>query len=192
VQIPVVGEAARSFGEAQDQLAALLTGLRPIPRDALHISVYGVIPVAWESAFKEQRWNERSGAVLSALQRSCACAHAFALTFDKIRVDPLAVIAIASPSNPFIDQLRVELAALVADAGAPRSPYTIVHSTLARFSQSSLLDADLVAQAKESAPRATVNVTSARLVRERVYPSLELDVIAEYQLRPLFEGDRLT
>ena len=184
VQIPVTGDAAQAFADAQARLDTLLTGVRPIPADALHISVYTVIPVSWESAAKEQHWQTLSGRVLTLLQHSCEQARAFQLPFDKLRVDPLAVIALAAHSHPFIDKLRHTLAELLAPTNIPHPTYTIVHSTLARFSQPALLSPTVLAPIEKVALRANVHVTTTRLVRERIYPSLTADTLAEHQLQP--------
>lgn len=72
---------------------------------------------------------------------------------------------------------------MVRGAEIPGPVYSIVHCTLARFSQMATLD-PRQRRLLESWPlRAIVRFDRVRLVRERVYPSLEVDLIAEYSLR---------
>lgn len=182
VQIPVRGAAAQTFADVQTTLSRYLPGLRPIPNESLHISLYGVIPVGWQSAAKETHWDQVSDQVSDTLERSSDAARAFSLTFDRVRVDPFAVIALAAEWPPVVDQLRQGLGAAARAAGVPGPSYSIVHCTLARFAHAADLSPALVAEVETTLMHAVVRVERFRLVRERVYPSLVLDVLAEYPL----------
>ncbi|HTU60166.1 MAG TPA: 2'-5' RNA ligase family protein [Polyangiales bacterium] len=183
VQLPIVGDAAQAFAAAQAHLLTLLGArIRPIPGDALHISTYGVIPVTWDSPHKEAVWNRLSAAVHTLVARRCERASPFSLAFEQVRVERQAIISVATESNALIEDLRDDLAALVAPTSIPPRSYAIVHSTLARFSQSGTMDSELVAQVDQTPLRTIVNVERVQLVCERVYPSLSLELLASWPL----------
>jgi hypothetical protein len=104
------------------------------------------------------------------------------LRFSQLRVTERAIFALTPEPCATITRLRYELSELLRDPDVLRPRHDIVHTTLARFAAPAQLGPDDV-RAIESLPNEfDVPLTSVRIVRELVYPSLMIEEMQRFTL----------
>jgi len=173
-----------AIAAVQSSLAALLGApLRQTPASTMHVSIFALVYVHWQSADKEAYWTSISQRALTLLREQCAELGSFRLRFTRMRVAERAVIALAEQPCATIEALREQLARALAEPHAPRPRYDIVHTTLARFGASAELARATVARVEALPLDVELAVRTLRVMRERSYPSLAWDEVARFSLR---------
>ncbi|HEY3950680.1 hypothetical protein [Phenylobacterium sp.] len=168
---------ARLAAFQSEVLRGRSAGLHRTPAGAMHISVFSIVPVRWPDAGKDDLWTGLKAGVLEAIA-SADPAEGLAIRFEETRVTETAVI-LSTPEQPApIRRLRDSLNALVVAAGLPAQAFDRTHLTLARPARDRLLDAASVAELERTRAKVEVRLHAMKLIRERVYPSLEIEVLS--------------
>jgi hypothetical protein len=182
VQIDLTDPVARALAAAQQQLLRILhVPLYLVPVSSLHVSVYALAPVHWDSPDKEAYFSSIAERSLGVLRQTCDRAPRFLLRFHQLRATPHAVIAVASDSTGRLASLREALRA-VADPAVPTPRYDLVHTTIARFASSESVPSTSVREVEALPIDVSLEVRHIRIVRERTYPSLSIDEVARVGL----------
>ena len=170
-------EGMARLADVQDRVSRLCGGvMRLTPPHTMHVSVFPIIPVRWVSNEKEAI-SER----LEPLMRqelAVEAANAVSIRFLEIRVASSALILSTPHQTGPIHRLRDRLNALAASADLPRQAFDRTHLTLARPDRDGTMDLATVAEVEATPAVVDVQVRAIRLIRETVYPSLEIDVLA--------------
>lgn len=152
------------------------------PAASMHISLYALVYVHWNSPHKQAYWQQIAEPTLARLEQVCSAQPSFTVRFTQLRVTERAIIALAPEACEPITLVRRRLAELLASPDLPRPNHDIVHTTLARFAESSLLDAEAV-RALEQLPLALdAQVSTLSVMREHVYPSLASEEVRRFLL----------
>jgi hypothetical protein len=176
-------DALRMISVAQTGLEQMFPyPLNLCPLTSLHVSVYGLVPVVWADPGKEEYWQEISTKVIADLGRLCEGSHAFQLQFSRLRVTPRAVIAIAADPSGTIEKIREHFHQTARHPALPMQSYDIVHTTLARFRFNAFLPNEGLAQIESRQISIPAAITHLKIVRERIYPSIEFDNITSMRL----------
>lgn len=184
VQASFPVNALGAIAAVQDHLNALsLPQLKCPPPQAQHVSIYALVPVRWPDAGKEVYWNEISAAAISSLQALCAGRRRFKLRFDRLRLTPSAIIAVAAETPGLIADIREHFHRAPGHLHLPKPDYDIVHTTLARFDREEHVSAAVIRKVSTTDISLTMEVEHLCLVRECVYPSLVLDEMVRFDLR---------
>jgi hypothetical protein len=152
------------------------------PPSTLHVSIYAIVPVRWDDAVKESHWQTIGAAAIAAVKEVCADQAKLKLQFSSWRVTNHAIIALAHEPSGLIDRLRERLSVLAKHPTMPAPTYEFIHSTLARFKSPGARGADTVEAFVRAPLELEVEVERVRIVRERVYPSLDLDEMYSAEL----------
>lgn len=183
IQGVVPNDALNAITQMQHGLpGAGLPAFNLCPRGSLHVSIYALVPARSPIAGKEDYWAGVSAKALSDLDRLCRDKRSVALHFDEIRLTPTAIIAVARAVPDLIDDIRTHFSQWPAQPGWIRPSYDIAHVTLARFSVAAQIPDALVRDISARPMSLEATVSQIQLVRERVYPSLEVDVISSLDL----------
>lgn len=172
LQIGLAGDAG--LVAAQAALEGYGTALRIIPPATPHITVLPLIDVAERlSAPPAALWARHGPGWQRAIAELCRATPPFRLHFTRLRVFPRAIVALdeANPLVTFRDRLA-------GACGLPERPARlpgITHATLARFR-------DRACVSLPTAMDVPVEVSTLRLVRETVYPTLAFEVIGTFAL----------
>lgn len=184
VQVRFSADALDEIVRLQDGLQALSPSpLHLSPRDSLHVSIYALVPVRWPDAGKADYWRAMSAPAMSALRTLCADRRRFALRFERLRMTPSAIIAIATETPDLIADIRGHFDRLPGHPRLPKPRYDIVHTTLARFGSEAHVPEAVVRRISVMEMSLAADIDQVQLVCERVYPSLELDDLARFDLR---------
>lgn len=181
VLIPLGTAAATDFARLQDSLARLWPDpLRLCPIEALHVTVHALAGV--RAAFdKEAYWQTNREAILTALTRIGAATPPLRLCFERLRVTPSAIIAIA-PRTDAVLAIRHALWEAIPPAPVASPRLDLVHVTLARYGATGPVPATTVAAADALEVGVAQDVGRLTLARERVYPLLEFETVATVAL----------
>ncbi|WP_425994239.1 hypothetical protein [Caulobacter sp. DWR1-3-2b1] len=170
-------ESLARLADVQDRVRRRCGGImRPTPPHTMHVSVFSIIPARWVSNDKEAIWKRLEPLVRQEL--SVEAANAVSIRFLEIRIAPSALI-LSTPHQPGpIHRLRDRLNALAASVDFPTQTFDRTHLTLARPDRDGTMDPAVVAEVEATPAVVDVQVRAIRLIRETVYPSLEIDVLA--------------
>lgn len=183
IQVGVPEEAARRFGAIQEALRAGLPGpLYLCPPRSLHVSIFTLISARSTHAGKEAQWQSFAASSIADLEELCCGEPCIDLVFDRLRVTPSAVIALAGGRSAAIDAIRRHFTEVLHEAGLDAPSYDLTHVTLARFTREFTLPDETVATVAALPVSIDARVGAVDLVRELVYPALECDVIATVRL----------
>lgn len=153
------------------------TGLHLTPPPTMHISVFSLVPVRWPDQGKTALWAKLKASALEEIA-SIRLPESFSCDFQEVRVKETAII-LSTPEQPApIRRLRDRLNELIVGAGLATQTFDRTHVTLARPAEDQRLDASDVADLEQMVAKVDVRVTAVKLVRELVYPSLEIEVLA--------------
>lgn len=179
-QARLADDALAAMAALQAQLpAAVPLPLRLCPAWSLHITVYGLVLPRWpDAAAKARHWEAIGPACLAALQQIGTGGSGFTLQFDRLAVTPMAIIATATDASGTIARLRAAFARLARHPEHPAPRYDIIHMTLARFAADGIVPPAALGAVAALAPCNAAPVARLEIVRERVYPSLEIDELA--------------
>jgi hypothetical protein len=130
---PHLEPAAQAALHALQGEVALLwpARLHRAPGAALHLTIYPLVPV--RGAFdRDAYWAEIAAPALEVLRGLCAAAGPFRLRFERVRVTPAAIIAVARDGSGLIERIRRAVAeTLPPPPGLAPMRYDLIHSTLA-------------------------------------------------------------
>jgi hypothetical protein len=175
--------ALNAIARMQHELhGAGLPAFNPCPRGSLHISIYALVSVRSPTAGKQDYWASVAKKALADLERLCRDRPSIALHVTEIRLTPTAIIAVARAVPDLVDDIRAYFSKWPAQPGWIRPNHDIAHVTLARFSAAGLISAALVRDISARPMSLETTVSRIQLVRERVYPCLEIDVISSLDL----------
>jgi hypothetical protein len=161
--------------------------LHRAPAAALHLTIYPLVPV--RGAFdRDAYWAEIAAPTIELLRGLCAASGPFRLRFERVRVAPAAIIAVARDGSGLIERIRPAVAeTLPPPPGLAPMRYDLIHSTLARYAAPDPIPGAAVA-ALEALPVAVeAPVARLKIVRETVYPCLAMQELASF---PLADGGR--
>lgn len=174
IQLQIVpdDDAARRMITAQQAWLATNAGWSPVPQSALHVTVVTLIDVTAAPKARDAAWAANGAAWQSAIERCTAATAPFTIHFADVRSFSPAVVLSAS-SCPALEDLRRRLGDAASELGRDwRAPVT-AHITLAR--------GEGVRGAAQPVS-IDVAVRDLRLVHERAYPSLAVELIRTYPL----------
>ncbi len=154
------------------------------PPHALHLSIYAPVPVRWPDSGKGDYWQEIAARTRADLEDLCTSQRSFTLHFDTLRVSPSAIIAVASGVPELVAAIRERFSQAPGHPCWPRPMYDIAHTTLARFSADGVLPEPIIHQLSTKPISVMASVIRIQLVRETVYPSLQVDTLTSYDLAP--------
>jgi hypothetical protein len=153
-----------------------------VPALALHVSLYSPVPFSWPADAKEAFWLSKRPHILNLMPEIANCCSALELHFEATRVFPSAVVAIARDETESVRRIRQRIADVCRHPTLPAPTYDIIHCTLARFAAKATISSDEL-QAYESNWRPfSTRIQTLVLVRERRYPSLDVDEIIAVRL----------
>lgn len=183
-------EAVQAIGALQDDVRDILPApVHVCPPHALHVSIAAPVSVRWPDHGKDAYWQDIAAGTLADLEGLCRSQRRFALHLTTLRVTPSAIIAVADYVPALVGAIRARFAQAPGHPSLPRPVYDIAHTTIARFSAGALLPEPVVRRISARPVALAACVARIELVRERVYPSLETDTLASFELSPA-EADR--
>lgn len=147
------------------------------PPQTLHISVFSLVPVRWPDEGKADVWERLKAAGVKEVV-SPRLGESFSIEFREMRITNSAIILCTQQQPAPIRSLRRDLNQFVERLGLPKQAFDRTHITIARPSEDQFLPADAVADLEGIPARLQVRVQRMTLVRELVYPSLQLEVLA--------------
>jgi hypothetical protein len=151
------------------------------PAASLHLSVFQLVWARSEEARGEGRaWAACCGQVLADLGAVAASAQEFLLRSPSIHIEKSAVI-IKFARTHALERIRDQISAVARQAELSWNRPKIQHVSLFRYSRSIVLDQVIDACGRLQSPDLTWRVCGLRLVRENVYPSLDVTVIEDYE-----------
>jgi hypothetical protein len=184
-QARIADPSLAAMATIQSALRAIVPlPLHLCPVRSLHVTIYGFVLPRWPDAGKDAHWQAIGAPCLAALDALGAGQRGVALQFDRLSVTPMAVIATATDPSGLIGRLRAAFAGLARHPVQPAPRYDIIHMTLARFGGAGVVSPTLLRDVAAIAPCGAAPVTQLQIVRERVYPSLEVDTLATVPLAP--------
>ncbi len=176
-------DALDAIAQLQCDLGAFgLPAFNLCPRHSQHLSIYTLVPVRLPIAGKEDYWASISAVAFSDLDRLCRGRRRIALHFNEVRITSSAIIAVASAVHDLIGDIREHFSRWPAPSGRIAPTYDIAHVTLARFSVAAQVPATLIREISARPPSIDATISRVRLVRETVYPSLEVDELSIHDL----------
>jgi len=175
LQARLPASAIRALVEAQSSLRQLSVPLHTIPTAALHVSVYAMVPVSWPDPPKEPFWREIQPSVREIVKQVESEFRLVELLFHSLRILPLAVIALAEDQTGIFGSVRDRLKGAVRHPALSGPSYNQIHCTLGRFSASGSIAAGEAAACAARWRAFSTPIADLTVVREKRYPSLEVD-----------------
>lgn len=164
------------------QIAAIAApcGLRLVPLQMQHLSIYAIAPVR-QDFDKDAYWHANQAAAMAALRDWASAQKPVTLRFTGLRATSTAVIAVAEPDEA-IWSLRRRLAVALPSppGGAPH--YNLIHVTLARYGAPDMLPPDFSTRISALSIDLRFPLRDVTVFREMRYPALEFDTLATLPL----------
>jgi hypothetical protein len=160
---------------AQEGCAAEPDVWRAIPAASLHLTVQPVVDPD-ETASATEAWRGAATPWLAGIARICAHSPAFYVALDRIVGLGDAIVALGAPP-PQLVVLRRQLVRELASQSRLVRELDIAHVTLFRRQPGPPAPAPSPVASAIRMP-----VSAVRLVEERVYPSLEVEVLQTFVL----------
>lgn len=180
----VLPNAARAALDAlRDRIAALAApgAFLRVPPGALHVTAHLFVDARQQDFDKSAFWQAAGAAALRETAVALKAQAAFRWRFTQLKAAPLGVIALAG-ADPALLRLRRHLAEAVPRAPGMAAPYGQVHCTLLRYARPELLPADFPARVSAIPIGIEAPVRHLRLLCNRRYPSLQSEILAQYDL----------
>lgn len=176
--------AAAALTALQLSALQLEPSLLQVPGPALHANLAWLLPVHQDfDCPKDELWQRRSPRWLPTLAAAAARTSSFRLRFRRLAATSTAVITVADEPNPF-STLRSELIPQLHLPGSA-SAGQLTHITLFRYATPLRDPAALLRWLADTTFGIDVNVSELLIIRERVYPSLEYDIVHRLPLKPV-------
>lgn len=172
-----------SIREIQDTLVRQLgPSIWASPVDSLHITLLDwIAPLVEYSTDKDQLFTAIYPRYNAILRDIFDKQLPFTITFQEIRVSPSAIY-IVSDNDGELNHIRQQFLESVTLLDGTKQPPQIVHSTIARFTES--ID---VATVQDALGALSINIDQSiavfQLVKEVVSPMMGYEVIEKYNLR---------
>jgi hypothetical protein len=171
-----------SLSLIQEDVLDLEPSLLRVPSHALHANLVWLLPVHQEfDRPKDELWQRHGPEWLAILDGIVGRAQSFSLRLRHLVATDSAVIAVAEEPNPFI-ALRRELKSALRVPGS-LSAGELVHMTLFRYARP-LRNPALLIQRLAAGVDIDVAVREVLVVRERIFPSLDCEVLHRISLPP--------
>jgi hypothetical protein len=183
LQFCLPAEARAALAEISSQLARRVpSGLWLAPVETLHVTCSSLISPRDDSYDKDQSWNRISPLVAESVREIELQVPAFRLHFGILRVTDRAIIVLAD-HEPCVARAREIVAGLMPspDTRTQLQPDTI-HASLCRYSEAGSLPKDLRDLAAGRQPDICAEIDALVLVRETIYPSLEVETMMSISL----------
>lgn len=172
----------------QEDVLDLEPSLLRVPAHALHANLVWLLPVHQEfDRPKDELWQRDSPQWLAILDDIVGQAQGFPLRFRHLVATDSAVIAVAEEPNR-LSALRRELKSALQVPGS-LSAGELVHMTLFRYERP-LRSPALLVRRLAAGVQIDVAVREVLVVRERIFPSLDYDVLHRISLEPPGPGSR--
>ncbi len=180
LQIAVGPEPTQRLWKVVSDIAESELALLVCPPRTYHLTVLNLLPVRDPDLGAKQRAWEASGALWQRLAEVEIRQHPqYEIRLTSLVATRSALIAAAVDSSPTVELRRSLMDSLGLDLGPVPE---LTHVTLARYRgalSAPHLFLDQVERARVDVP---ITVDRLRLVRERMYPSVGIDMIAELPL----------
>jgi hypothetical protein len=155
--------------------------LLPVPAAAIHANLAWLLPVHEDfDVPKDELWRRHGDRWLAVLDRTAARTAGFRLRFRQLAATDSAVITVADEPNPF-SALRATLSPLLGTPGRS-SAGNLAHITLFRYAGALHDPAALVDRVAAIEFDIEVHVRELLVIRERVFPSLDYDIVRRVPL----------
>jgi len=182
-------EAAAALSAVQDRVLDLEPSLLRVLAPALHTNLAWLLPVHQEFGRpKDELWQRHGPGWLAVLTAAAGRTRGFRLCYRRLVATDAAIIVVADEPNQ-VDGLRRELAPVLAVPGGV-SAGELVHATLFRYGGPLGDPASLVRWLAAAELQVEVGVSELLVVRERIFPSLDYQVLHRLALAPGGPGGR--
>ena len=175
-------EARASLSRIQEGVLALEPALLRVPAHALHANLVWLLPVPQEFGRpKDELWRRHGPQWMAILDGVVGRAGHFSLRFRHLVATDSAVIALAEEPNR-LTTLRRELTPVLRVPGS-LSAGELAHMTLFRYARP-LEDPALLMRRLAAGIHVDMEVREMLVVRERIFPSLDCEVVRRTSLVP--------
>ncbi len=173
--------AAAALAALQARVLQLEPALLAVPEHALHANLTWLLPVTQEfDRPKDELWQQRGPEWTATLADAASRTSGFGLTFRSLAATNGAIIAVADQPNR-LGTLRRELTPLLQLPSSAASG-DLAHVTLFRYAAPLRDSASLLRWVAETEFRVDVTVSELLVVKERVYPCLDYEVVRRLPL----------
>lgn len=179
IHLPLAGHTVRRLAEVQAKVLDLEPDLLTVPTAATHISVGWLIPVHEDFATpKETLWAEHAADWLAGIADAAAHVGPLTVHYRHLVATESAVIALAWPT----DQVNTFRQALRDTLWLPGSfgNGNLVHTTLFRYRNKLADPARLLDEIADLDIEIDAPITTIHVIREQRFPSLEIEVQAQF------------
>jgi hypothetical protein len=181
-------DARAGLSCVQQSVLSLEPSLLRVPGRALHANLAWLLPVHEEfDHTKDELWQLHCREWMSVLDRILGATESFRLRFRHLVATDSAIIAVAEEPN-CLSALRRTLMPNLSVPGS-FSAGDLVHTTLFRYARP-LRDPPALMRRLAGGLHVNLDVHEVLIVRERIFPSLDYEVLRRVALRPR-AGSRL-
>jgi hypothetical protein len=183
VYIAPTAAAQVGLSAVQAAVQRVEPGLLVCPPSSLHVSVASLLGVRTDyAASKDGLWAEHGHSWTEQLAALAANVASFDLHYRRLVATDRAVIAVATPSEP-VNHLRALIRSrLQLPTPTPRGG-NLAHTTLFRYRAPLTCPDRFLSVLRDAEVDVATTVGELRLTREIIYPSLQVDVLAQLSLR---------
>jgi len=175
--------AAAALAGLQDHALRLEPSLLRVPEQALHANLAWLLPVHQEFDLpKDELWQRNGPRWLATLARTASGTASFDLTCRSLVATNSAVITVADEPNRCTVLRRELIPALHVPGNA--SAGDLAHITLFRYASPLRDPSSLLKWLTVTQFCLAIQVSELLIIRERVYPSLEFDILHRIALGP--------
>jgi len=175
--------AAAALAALQARALRLEPALLRVPEQALHANLAWLLPVHQKfDRPKDELWQQHGPRWLATLAGTAAKTSSFRLTFQRLVATNSAVITVANEPNR-LSALRRELIPLL-DLPGSSSAGDRAHITLFRYATPLRDPAALLKRLAATAFCLDIGVSELLVIKERVYPSLDYEILHRLPLAP--------
>ena len=168
--------AAAALSAIQERTLSLEPSLLRVPAPALHANLAWLLPVHQEFGRpKDELWRRHGPGWISILTGVLGTAERFRLCYRRLVATDSAIIAVAGEPNR-ITALRRDLKPVLLVPGG-LSAGELVHITLFRYATPLRDPAALLRWLAVTEFHVDVDVSEFLIVRERVFPSLDYEIV---------------
>jgi hypothetical protein len=174
-------EARADLSGVQENVLSLEPSLLRVPERALHANLVWLLPAHQEfDRTKDELWDLHGPEWMSILARILSATEDFRLQFRHLVATDTAIIAVAEEPNG-LSALRRKLMSALSVPGS-LSAGELVHTTLFRYARP-LRDPPALIRRLAAGLHVNVDVHEVLVVRERIFPSLDYEVLRRVALR---------
>jgi hypothetical protein len=175
--------AVAALSGVQDSVLRLEPSLLRVPGRALHASVTWLLPVHQEFGRpKDELWCQNGPRWMEVLAEAASRTGQFRVRYRHVVATNSAIIAVAEEPNAVSALRRAVKPSLHVPGGHSAGP--LVHTTLFRYARPLRDPASLTRLLGSTTIRAETWVRELLVVRERLFPSLEYEILHRLPLPP--------